>query len=171
MSTWYQYHIEVIAKNKEAVAKFFNLDPKDDVRVDHFEFSFGQKNGPGLRLGKIIEQNPDLIFLVKQSVEVDSVSLWVERADAINKKSQRILIEDSGEYVVEINKKLLDMYAAKFPSLPAKHLAREKGFEEFRWSYLFYDFEKTAEMLAHANEYEEMVSPMDEDDRLELDES
>lgn len=165
MSIWYHYDVEVMGK-RESIAKFLNLQ-LEDVRIEHLKFSFGQKNGPGLRLGELVVQNPDLIFLVKESVEVDSVAWWIERFDKDSGKIRRIHLEDSGEYVVEINKKVLDAYTKEYPTLPAKHLAREKGFEDFRWS-MFFDFETAAVMLNQSEEYKEMVSPMEDGELQEL---
>lgn len=165
MSIWYHYDVEVMGK-REALAKFLNLE-LDDVRIENFKFSFGQKNGPGLRLGKLVVQNPNLIFLVKESVEVDSVAWWIERFDKSSQKVQRVHIEDSGEYIVEINKKILEAYTKEYPTLPAKHLANERGFEGFRWS-MFFDFETAENMLNQADQYEEMVSPMDNGELEEL---
>jgi hypothetical protein len=159
MSIWYQLHVTAIAENKTAVAKFFNLDPETDVRTDSFEFSFGQKNGPGMRLGKIVEQNPDIIFLVKQSVECDTVQYWIERFDAAADQHQFILIQDFGDVENKVNKKIVDKYERKLPGLAIKHLNDQKGYEGFRWSQYFNDFNKAATMLKQAEDYMEMVNP------------
>src|SRR5271154_378099 len=103
MSVWYHYDVEAIAVDKRAVAKFFNLDPETDVRIENFKFSFGQKNGAGLRLGKIVQQNPDIIFLVSESIESDTVNQWIERFDKIPNEHQRIFLFTTGSFTTEVN--------------------------------------------------------------------
>lgn len=160
MSVWYHINVHVIAENKTAVAKFFNLnDSWEDVRNDHFEFSFGGKNAPGLTLHKIVEQNPDLIFLVNQSIEVDTNQWFLMRFDAVSGKHQNIFIQDMGEWNNEINKKILEEYTKENPKLVEKHLSEEKGFEQFRWNSFFYDFNKCAYMLNRADQYKDMTTP------------
>jgi hypothetical protein len=161
MSIWYQYKIDVLAVDKAATAKFFNLDPKDDVSAyaDHFEFSFGGKNMPSMRLGKIVEQNPDLIFLVQESVEVDTVSYWIQRFDKIPNEHQRIFLYTTGMANTKINKGILDLYTKEYPTLPTKHFSSEKGYEEVRWSMFFNDFGQAATLLRRHKEFEEMVNP------------
>lgn len=156
MSVWYQHDVMAFG-NRQAIGKFFNLDPKDDVHaIEWFEFTFGQKNVPGLRLGKIIEQNPDLIFLVKESVEA-SVSWWIERYNASNDKIDDIYLYTDGYATRKINKKILEEYEKEYSGLSAKHIAKQKGYEEFRWS-MFFNFERAARMLANADQYKELVS-------------
>ncbi len=160
MSIWYHLDVTAIAENKTAVAKFFNLkDSWDEVRTDCFEFSFGGKNAPSLHLYTIMEQNPDLIFLIKQSIECDTVQWFLMRFDKESGKQQRILIQDFGCAIQQINKKVLEEYTKEFPTLPEKHLSFEPGFEEFRWRMFLNDFSKAASMLNRAAEYEEMVVP------------
>jgi hypothetical protein len=80
MSIWYQHEVHAIAKDRAAVAKFFKLDDSNqDVRTDMFEFSYGGKNAPSLMLRKIVQENPDIIFLVKESIECDTVEWFVTR--------------------------------------------------------------------------------------------
>jgi hypothetical protein len=164
MSVWYHYDVEAIAVDKRAVAKFFNLDPETDVRVENFEFSFGQKSGAGMRLGKIVEQNPDIIFLVNESIESDTSNWWVERFDKITNEHQYIPLSTTGSYTTEINKRVLEEYTERFPNLPEKHFAGEKGYEEFRWSMFFNDFGKAASMLRRASQYQEMIMPISQED-------
>lgn len=161
MSIWYQYKVNVLAVDKAATARFFNLDPENDVRGygDSFEFSFGGKNGPPIRLGKIVEQNPEMIFLVEESVEVDTVSVWLERFDKIPNEHQRIFLYTTGMATTKINKGILDLYTQEFPTLPAKHFNGERGFEEVRWSMFFNDFGKAATLLRRHKEFEELVNP------------
>jgi len=68
MSMWVGHDITAYG-DRQAIGKFFNLAPENIHYIDHFDFSFGQKSVPGLRLGKLIEQNSDLIFLLKQSTD------------------------------------------------------------------------------------------------------
>lgn len=158
MSVWYQLHVTAMAANKTAVAKFFNLeDSWEEVRTEHFDFSFGGKNAPSLALRKIMEQNPDLIFLIRQNVECDTCQWFLMRYDVISGKQQNIFVQDSGEYNNEINKKILEEYTKAYPSLPAKHFANQKGYEGFRWE-MFFDFNNAAAMLNRAEEYKEMLT-------------
>lgn len=159
MSIWYHLDVTAIGVDRKAVAKFFNLDPETDVRTDVFRFSFGQKNAPGLRLGKIVEQNPDIIFLVQQSVEVDTNQWWIERFDKIPNQHQFILIQDFGAVENKINKRIAEEYEKELPGLTMKHLNGQKGYEEFRWSTFFNDFGKAATMLRQAEDYKETVNP------------
>jgi len=152
MSIWYHFNVEAYG-NREAIGKFFNLDPEEDIHyIDRFSFSFGQKNVPGMRLGKLIVNNPDLVFLVKNSVE-DSTYISLERFN------ERLTIEISQRGVfTEVNKKLLEMYKKEFPTLIEKHLKLERGFKGFRWSYLIGSHEKISELLNNANDYRDMTS-------------
>ena len=165
MSVWYQLNITALAANETAVAKFFGLDAsREDVRTDSFEFSFGGKNGPSLHLAKIMEQNPDLIFLVKESIEGDTVQWFLMRFDKNSGTQQSIYIQDSGSYTNQINKRILEAYTQKYPILPAKHFAYEKGYEGFRWTMFFNDFDMAALMLNQADQYQEMISIITDDD-------
>lgn len=156
MSIWYQYDVEAMG-DRNAIGKFFNIDPEKDVHyIDRFEFSFGQKNGPGLRLNKIIELNSDLVFLVTQHIECDTVSYWLDRFDKSTDTFQHVYLYTDGPGTRKISKKALEEYTKELPSLPAKHIARQKGFEEFRWS-MFIGLERATRMLAQADEYKEMV--------------
>lgn len=170
MSVWHHHDVSVLSRGREDIARFFNLDPKEDVRIDCFEFSFGQKNGPGMRLGKIVEQNPELIFLVKQTIEIDAEVWWIERFDQINKKHQYILIQKFGYMENEINKKILEKYTEWCPSLPEKHFVKLKGFECFRWKSFFNDFDKVAEMLNNEDQYKEMSTVFSNEDAVHPDE-
>jgi hypothetical protein len=155
---WAQYDIKALGDRK-AIGKFFSLDPEKDIHyIDSFEFSFGQKNIPGLRLGKLIEQNPDLIFLARQSTDYDVVYA-LERFDQANNKLQRIFIERSayGEYGGnQLNKKLIEEYAQHFPYLMDKI---KDGSRTYDWSYFFNDFGKAADILSRADDYKEMTDP------------
>lgn len=160
MSIWYQCKVKAIAADKTAVAKFFGLnDSFEDVRTDTFEFSFGGKNAPSLTLRKIVEQNPDLIFLAEQSIECDTVEQFVTRFDKIKNEQQFFWIQDFGSVTNKVSKKLLEEYDKEHPTLVLKHLNAEKGYENFRWEMLFWDFNKAADRLNRAKEYEEMVNP------------
>lgn len=156
MSIWYQYEVEAMSGDFIAVAKFFNLDPAENVRINNFTFSFGMKNGPGLRLQKLQAAHPDLIFLVEERIECDTVSYWLDKFNKSTDKFQHIYLYTDGPATRRISKKALEEYSKELPSLPAKHIARQKGFEEFRWS-MFISFERASRMLNQADEYKEMV--------------
>lgn len=160
MSIWYQLEVTAIAKDKSAVAKFFGLDNDyKDVRTDRFQFSFGGKNGPSLRLAKLVEQNPDLIFLVKQEIECDTVEWLITRWNINSNQQQFLLIQDFGPVSNKISKKVLEEYHKEFGETTIKHLNGERGFEDFRWESFFGDFDQSAEMLNHAEDYKEMINP------------
>src|SRR5208282_999029 len=143
----------------EAIGKFFNLDPKEGVRIDCFDFSFGQKNGPGLHIDNLIEKNPDLIFLIRESIECHTQNWYLERFDETAKEHRRVYVEGSSGYdQYLINKPILEKYEKMFPN--------RKPNENHDWEYFFGNFEMAAEILAHANQYQDMVTPMTEDDFL-----
>lgn len=160
MSIWYQLKVHAIAKGRAAVAKFFGLDDDwKDVRTDMFEFSFGGKNAPSLTLKKIVQQNPDLIFLVEQHVECDTVEWFVTKWDSTKNEQQFFWIQDFGNVVNKVSKKLLEEYDAYSHELTMKHLEGRKGFENFRWTQFLNDFDELADRLNRAEEYQEMVNP------------
>ncbi len=160
MSIWYQHEVHAIAKDRAAVAKFFKLDDSNqDVRTDMFEFSYGGKNAPSLMLKKIVQENPDIIFLVKESIECDTVEWFVTRFSVEKNEQQFFWIQDFGSVTNKISKKVLEEYHQWSPTLVEKHLNGEEGFESFRWEMFFNDFAKVASMLDRANEYKEMISP------------
>lgn len=159
MSIWYQLNVTAMAANKTAVAKFFNLDDSwEDVRTDTFEFSFGGKNAPSITIRKLMEQNPDLIFLINQNIECDTRQWFLMRFDQTTAEQQVIRIQDFGSFENKISKKILEEYTKEFPNLPVKHLEGQKGFEDFRWT-MFFNFEKAADFLKHSQDYKEMVNP------------
>lgn len=160
MSIWYQCNVTAFAANKTAVAKFFNLDDSyDDVRTDSFQFSFDGKNGSSLRLAKIIEKNPDLIFLVNTNIEYDTEQYSILRFDELLKETQYIRIQDFGSAENKVNKKILEAYEKELPGLPLKHLNGQAGYEGFRWKMFLNDFNKAAVMLRQYSDYKEMVNP------------
>ena len=159
MSIWYHCEVTAIAANKTAVAKFFNLDDDyKDVRTDTFQFSFGGKNAPSLTLKKIVQQNPDLIFLCKQDIEGSTIEWFLTRFDVKSNEQQFFWIQDFGDVVNRVSKKSLEDYVKSMPGHTLKILNGEKG-HDFRWSYVYGDFDKAAEALNHAEEYKEMVNP------------
>ncbi len=163
MSIWYQHEVHAIAKDRAAVAKFFKLeDSNQDVRTDMFEFSYGGKNAPSLMLRKIVQENPDIIFLVKESVECDTVGWFITRFDVKTNQQQFFWIQDFGSVTNKISKKVLEEYHKSSPTLVEKHLNHQRGFENFRWEMHFNDFDKVADMLDRAPEYKEMVNPWKE---------
>lgn len=171
MSTWYDFDVKVMSNNSSAVAKFFNLnDTLQDVRTDWFEFSFSGKNGPSLNLNKLIEQNPDFIFLVKCSIESENISWSLSRFDRVTDTHQTISIQNISHYGSEINTKILEAYTTAYPTLPAKHFANEKGYEGFRWSMFFNNYEMASFMLSKFDQYETMrqVDVDDDFNHLEM---
>jgi len=102
-------------------------------------------------LGKLIANNPDLVFLVKNSVE-GGTYISLERFN------ERLLIEVSQyRMYTKINKELLDEYTQKFPTLVEKHLRWEKGFQGFRWGYFLNSYEKISKLLDNANDYRDLI--------------
>lgn len=168
MSVWYHYNVKAIAVDKHAVARFFNVDV-ENVYTEDFEFSFGGKNGACVRLDEIVKKNPDIIFLVEQQIECDTSNEWIERFDNITNEHQHIFLYTTGYVTTEINKQVMEEYDKAFPTLVQKHLANEKGYEGFRWSMFFNDFGRAAYMLRHAKDYEEMVTPISNDDFVDND--
>lgn len=171
MSMWIQYDVTAFGDCR-AIGKFFKLDPENDIHyIDRFGFSFGQKNVPGMRFGKLVEQNPNLVFLVRQTTDYETTWL-LERFDTASNKTQQILVEQDGHYTEgypsSINKRILIEYTEEFPTLPAKHLARQKGFEEFRWK-MFFDYGKISFMLSQADKYEEMAYIMADEFGVDFD--
>jgi hypothetical protein len=157
MSVWYQCNVTAIAADKTAVAKFFNLqDSWEEVRTDMFDFSFGGKNAPGLTFWKIAKQNPDLIFLVEQQIECDTVQWFLMRFDASSDTQQSVFIQDSGSYNNEINKKIWEDFTKEHANLPADHWYFKKGNDKHRWRGFFNDFKKSALILNQADQYQEM---------------
>lgn len=158
MSIWYQLEVTAIAADKTAVAKFFNLkDSWEEVRTDMFEFSFGGKNAPGLTFHKIMKQNPDLIFLVEQQIECDTVQWFLMRHDVLSSQDQVIFIQDAGEDNNEVNKKVWEDFKTKHSTLPADHWFFKKGNDKTRWQMYFGDFTASATMLSNAAQYKEML--------------
>lgn len=154
MSIWFQHTVTALG-DRAAIGKFFNLDPEKDIHyIDSFTFSFGQKNVPGLRLGKLIEQNKNLIFLIEQSSDYDTV-WWLERFVGDTHQHIQIGRFAHAEYGGnQINKLILEKYAEKFPYLMAKH---EAGTRAFDWKHFFNDFDTAAAMLSQADQYKEMT--------------
>jgi hypothetical protein len=165
MSTWYNYDVKAIAADEKAVKKFFNLPSDEDVRTERFEFSFGAKNGCGMNLKQLAKQNPDIVFLVSSTIECQTGNDWIQRFDSLTNEMQEVLLYSTGEYDDEINKKVLEEYSKEYPTLVAKHLANEKGYEGFRWSQ-FLDFNRAALILRREDQYKEMVSLMASDNDI-----
>jgi len=156
MSIWYQHTVTCLAPNSEAIAKFLNLSSQEDVRSDRFTFSFGAKNGPGLRLSKVVEQNPDLIFLVKENIEIETVNWWIDRFDKETNTYQHIFLYTTGAVMTEVNKKILQEYKIAFPGLAEKHIAKEEGYLGFRWD-MFFNYPSAADKLSRFYTYSEML--------------
>lgn len=171
MSIWVQYDVTAYGDQK-AIGRFFHLDPNEDIHcIDNFSFSFGQRNIPGLRFAKLVEQNPDLIFLVKENIEFDE-QIFLQRFDIVSKTHQIINIQERTDAVKDniVNKKLLDEFTLLYPDLVRKHIMKISGFEEYRWSMVLRSFTNMATILSNADQYQEMVSPMEVSD-LEFDNS
>lgn len=158
MSIWYQHDIKVLGDRK-AIGRFFNLDPEKDIHyIDTFEFSFGQKNAPGLRLGKLIEQSPDLIFLVKSSTDYNSyLSLQRFNENQIDDGFQNILIMSTNydPINVQVSKLLYEEYSKRFPYLLDQH----KTGRPMEWKLFFNDYQKAIDILNHTDDYKEMIAP------------
>ena len=162
MSVWHHFKITALAKDKEAVAKFFNFDnPKEDVRGygDRFELSFGGNYGPSLNIRKIVQQNPGLIFLINESIECDTEMWYVSRFDPTISDFRSFTIQDFGSVTNKVSKKALEEYDRANSGLVLKHLNAENGYENFHWSMHFNDFDKVADMLNRSEEYKEKVNP------------
>lgn len=162
MSIWYQIDLEATG-SREAIAKFVNL-PLEEIRTHNITLSFGGKNGPGLHLPKLVENNPDLAFLVKCAIECDTVQYWITKFDTASSTHQIIRVQNISPGTCKINTRILEEYTKECPSLPPKHFARQKGFEEFRWSMFFNDHAKMADMLNRTTQYKDMVSIRFEDE-------
>lgn len=173
MSIWYQHDV-IAMGDRQAIGKFFNLDPEEDIHyIDNFDFSFGQKNVPGLRLGKLVEQNPDLVFLVKSFTDYDT-TFWLERFCVSENKHQSIFIARGHHDAyagIEVNTKLAKQYAERFPFLMDKIQAGER---EYNWRHFFVGvenpFRHAADMLSKADEYKETSSFAQDDIELDLSE-
>lgn len=162
MSIWFQYNVTAYG-DQASIGRFFHLDPSDDIHcIDNFSFSFGQKNIPGLRFDKLVEQNPDLIFLVDICVEFDE-QIFLQRFDIVSQTHQIINIQERTDAVKSnfVNKKLLDEFTALYPDLVRKHIMQTNGFEEYRWNVALRSFSNMVTILSKADQYEEMVSPME----------
>jgi hypothetical protein len=163
MSIWYQHNVHAIAKDKAAVAKFFNLENSfEDVRTDMFEFSYGGKNAPSLTLRKIVKENPDIIFLVQEEVECDTVGWFITRFNEKINQQQFLWVQSFGAVTNKLSKKILEDYNKKYPTLVSKHLDCRKGYENFRWEIFFSDFSNNSYILDHIEDYKEMVNPWKE---------
>lgn len=157
MSIWYQLDVTAMAKDKSPIAKFFNLeDSFENVRTDRFEFSFGGKNAPSLTLWKIVKQNPEMVFLIKQSVECDTVEWFLMKWDTATDKQQSMLIQTFGSVNNLMSKKVLDDLEKKYPGAAKNHLSGTSGNQGIDWSTFIY-LEQATDMLAHAEEYKETV--------------
>lgn len=154
MSMWVGHDITAYG-DRQAIGKFFNLDPEQDIHyIDHFDFSFGQKNVPGLRLGKLIEQNPDLMFLIKQRTDYD-VTWIVERFNKLlDKREYVVVMMENFEFDgIKFNKLLLDKYNEEFPFFIEKHKMRTVQYDWTR----YFNFEKISEVLNNSVKYSEMI--------------
>lgn len=166
MSIWYQYNV-VAFGDRKAIGKFFNLDPENDIHyIDRFDFSFGQKNVPGLRLGKLIEQNPDLIFLCRQSTDYDDTwSLhWAPKADEPTK--YLFLYQNTFGMGEQFSKEIIKEYEKKFPYLMEKH---HEG-RPYEWEWFVGDFGNAARLLANPDLYSERIFSSSQED-LEMDQA
>ena len=169
MSIWYQYNLHAIAVDRRAVANFFKM-PEQEVYSTHFEMSFGGKNGACLPFRKFILDHPDIIWLVEQQIECDTVNWWIERYDNIVKEHQLIDIQCSAFSTNDINKRVMEEYERAYPGLAKKHLAGTEGYECFRWEMFFSDFGRASAMLRRAKDYEDqMVTIITDNDFVDND--
>lgn len=157
MSTWYQYTITVFGSDS-SIGKLFNIDASDVHYIGSFDFSFGGKNGPGFRYEKVIKANPDLIFFVNQSIESAYFCLWVEKYDPPTNSFKRIVVENSDG---EINKKLLQEYAKKFPYLMEQH----KQGRPYEWKMFFHSV-NLHEYFKYEEAFVDMILPASEEDMV-----
>jgi len=139
MSVWHDYTIKIIGR-QNSLAKFFK-QPVEDIRIEDFEISFGQKNGPPINLNKLIEDNSDLIFLVKETVECHTTTWWLEKGD----KHLFIMRYDYDN--VEVNKHLFHEYEEKF---------QENIF--YNWEDVFNDYNAVSKLLDKADEYRQTLA-------------
>lgn len=152
MSIWVQYNVTALGSRK-AIGKFFNLDPEQDIHhIDQFEFSFGQKNIPGLRLDKLIEQNSDLVYLIEEEIECDS-TFFLQRFDILSGKMQFVLINQSNSEFkfIKYNKRIMEEYEKQFPNLMEQH----KNGRPYEWRWFFNDYEKIVKILNAADQYKD----------------
>lgn len=160
MSIWYQFDV-VAFGDRKAIGKFFNLNPEEDINyIDRFGFSFGQKNVPGLRFGKLMEQNPGLIFLVKQSTDYNCMySLnWVPSATQPMK--YLFLQEHTFGVGNAFSKELLKLYESKYPYLLKQH----SGGRPYDWESFIGSFENAEKLLANSDLYKTRVTALSQED-------
>lgn len=108
MSVWHWFEMTALAKDKASTAKFFNFDePTQDVTGygDSFKISFGGNYGPSLNMRKIIRSNPDLIFLIKETIECDTTMWFLSKYDVVTAAFKNIRIQDTGSFETAFNKK------------------------------------------------------------------
>ncbi len=166
MSIWYQYKV-IAFGDRKAIGKFFNLDPESDIHyIDRFDFSFGQKNIPGLRLNKLIEQNPDLIFLVHQSTDFDDTWYlhWAPNPDEPGK--YLFLHQNRHGEGEEFSVKILEEYKKKFPYLMQQH---HEG-RRYEWEMFVGSFANAATLLGNRDQYKEKIYSGTKED-MELDQA
>lgn len=169
MSVWYHYNLHAVGVDKRAVANFFSL-PKEKVYSEHFDLSFGGKNGACLPIDSLVKDHPDIIWLIEQQIECDTSNWWIERYDNIVGEHQAIQIQSLSFNTNEINKKVMDDYERAYPGLSKKHLAGEEGYECFRWEMFFADFGRASAMLRRAKHYEDqMVTLITDNDFVDND--
>lgn len=151
MSVWYQYDIRVVG-NKKAIAKFLHTN-EDDVRIEDFKISFGQKNGPGINISEMMISNPDLIFIINESTDYDQ-TCWIEKLDTESSQSKAVLVysQTYGEGPGTYNTRLLKEYAEAFPHLMEGH---KKG-RPYEWNWFLSNYDRSLDILNHQKEYEEM---------------
>lgn len=158
MSTWYDYHITA-SGSKEAIAKFFNIEPEKVNHIDDFEFSFSANNGAVPNLDEIEKKNPGLIFVIRQNIESCNENWYLTRFDEAAQEHKCVVVERcSGYDDQEINKRILDKYLESHPN--------HKQNDNIRWEYFLNDFDLSADILAHADQYEDTISALTDDDFL-----
>jgi len=133
MSIWVQYTVTAFG-DRNAISKFFNLDPEKDIHIDQFEFSFGQKNMPGLSFDQLVLQNPDLFFLCKKQTDYDQ-TWFLQKFDALNNKMQIVFISSENYEFSRYtyNKLIIEEYKKQFSTIMPLH-AKERPYE---WAWFF----------------------------------
>lgn len=160
MSVWYQYRITCYG-DEVAIAKFFKIKKEEVNFIDSFDFSFGAKNGAVPSIDKLVENNPDLIFLTEQQIECDTVNWWLQRFDQTTSQIQSIPVMFHSYDDIEINKLLLEEYEQQFPYLMKQH---QKEGRPYEWKWFFGHYSRSSTFLSNHAKYQEMTFIMSAED-------
>ena len=157
MSVWCDADVTAYG-DEESLAKLLNLKPKDLDGLNEVKLSFGRKNGVDLE--PLIKSNPDLVFLIRTTVECFSGGIWIARHDKTTDMPVDILLESYNYDMVEFNKKILEDY----PELLREY--KESGVVD--WKSFCSDEKRIRELLNQADQYEELAAII-ENQELEFD--